>query len=74
MNGRKRFIVTATLGLPLAVLVLPDGAKKLLLKLHHCQHPLLSATRRRTRHLFAGPSGLRPHHTAYRDRYRPQTE
>ncbi|QUQ64132.1 hypothetical protein JJ691_18520 [Kutzneria sp. CA-103260] len=30
-----------------------DGAKRLLLELHHRQHPLLSTTRRRTRHLFA---------------------
>ncbi|MFC0438095.1 transposase, partial [Kutzneria buriramensis] len=58
-GGRKRFIVTDTLGLLLAVVVLPacmqdrDGAKRLLLELHHRQHPLLSTTRRRTRHLSA---------------------
>jgi transposase len=59
INGRKRFITTATLGLLLAVVVLParvqdrDGAKKLLLELHHRQHPLLSTARLRTRYLFA---------------------
>ncbi|AHH95735.1 hypothetical protein KALB_2367 [Kutzneria albida DSM 43870] len=55
---RKRFIATDPLRLLLAVVVLPacvqdrDGAKRLLLELHHRQHPLLSATRRRTRYLF----------------------
>ncbi len=43
----------------MAVVVLPacvqdrDGTKRLLLELHHRQHPLLSTTRRRTRNLFA---------------------
>lgn len=56
INGRKRFIVTDTLGLLLVVLVLPasvqdrDGARKLLLELRHRQ--LLSRVRR-VRHLFA---------------------
>ncbi len=56
-NGRKRFIVTDTLGLLLVVLVLPasvqdrDGAKKLLLELRHRQ--LMSRACRRVRHLFA---------------------
>lgn len=57
VNGRKRFIVTDTVGLLLVVLVLPasvqdrDGAKKLLLELRHRQ--LLSRAARRVRHLFA---------------------
>jgi transposase len=56
VNGRKRFIVTDTLGLLLVVLVLPasvqdrDGAKQLLLELRHRQ---LMARVRRVRHLFA---------------------
>lgn len=56
INGRKRFIVTDTLGLLLVVLVLPastqdrDGARKLLLELRHRQ---LMARVRRVRHLFA---------------------
>jgi len=56
INGRKRFIVTDTLGLLLVVLVLPasvqdrDGAKKLLLELRHRQ---LMSRARRVRHLFA---------------------
>jgi transposase len=51
INGRKRFIVTDTLGLLLVVLVLPasvqdrDGAKKLLLELRHRQHLSLSNIR-----------------------------
>lgn len=59
INGRKRFIVTDTLGLLLVVLVLPAsvqdrvGAKKLLLELRHRQHLSLSDIRRRVRHLFA---------------------
>jgi transposase len=57
INGRKRFIVTDTLGLLLVVLVLPasvqdrDGAKQLLLELRHRQ--LMGRTARRVRHLFA---------------------
>ena len=57
INGRKRFIVTDTLGLLLVVLVLPasvqdrDGARKLLLELRHRQ--LMSRAARRVRHLFA---------------------
>jgi transposase len=57
INGRKRFIVTDTLGLLLVVLVLPasvqdrDGAKKLLLELRHRQ--VMSRAARRVRHLFA---------------------
>lgn len=57
INGRKRFVVTDTLGLLLVVLVLPasvqdrDGAKKLLLELRHRQ--LMSHAARRVRHLFA---------------------
>jgi transposase len=56
INGRKRFIVTDTLGLLLVVLVLPasvqdrDGARKLLLELRHRQ---IMARVRRVRHLFA---------------------
>ena len=59
INGRKRFIVTDTLGLLLVVLVLPAsvqdraGAKKLLLELRHRQHLSLTNLRRRVRHLFA---------------------
>jgi transposase len=57
INGRKRFIVTDTLGLLLVVLVLPasvqdrDGGRKLLLELRHRQ--LMARTARRVRHLFA---------------------
>ncbi|PPK60684.1 transposase [Actinokineospora auranticolor] len=57
INGRKRFIVTDTLGLLLVVLVLPagvqdrDGAKRLLLELRHRQ--IMANTVRRVRHLFA---------------------
>jgi len=57
INGRKRFIVTDTLGLLLVVLVLPasvqdrDGARKLLLELRRRQ--LMFRARRRVRHLFA---------------------
>jgi transposase len=57
INGRKRFIVTDTLGLLLVVLVLPasvqdrDGARKLLLELRHRQ--LMSRAARRVRYLFA---------------------
>jgi transposase len=57
INGRKRFIVTDTLGLLLVVLVLPasvqdrDGARKLLLELRHRQ--LMANAARRVRHLFA---------------------
>lgn len=57
INGRKRFIVTDTLGLLMVVLVLTasvqdrDGARKLLLELRHRQR--MSRTGRRVQHLFA---------------------
>ena len=57
IDGRKRFIVTDTLGLLPVVLVLPasvqdrDGARNLLLELRHRQ--LMSRVARRVRHRFA---------------------
>ncbi|PPK66246.1 transposase [Actinokineospora auranticolor] len=57
VNGRKRFIVTDTLGLLLVALVLPagvqdrDGGKKLVLELRHRQ--IMGKATRRVRYLFA---------------------
>jgi transposase len=75
VNGRKRFLVTDTLGLLLVVLVLPaslqdrDGARKLLLELRHRQLMSRAARRVHADHLLRAGQRRRDHRHGPRPRH-----